>query len=284
MFTEEVRSVLTEDTLNAIESAFNEKVKLNVEAALIEQDEVYAQKLKVLLETLDKDRSTKLKRIVDAIDKQNAAKLVKITRLYERANKQDAKNFKSQLVESISNYLEEYLDKTIDKEDIQVAVRNKTAYSVLENLRKVLAVDSVLMKESVQEAVIDGKNQITKLEKENQELKKQYKALYEHNQKTEVTALLENMTAKLPDTKKSFMKKALGDKSVKFIKENFDYTLRLFEKQEKSKLETLKEDALNKRVVKPDFVQTQKVVEEKVNNNNLTDEYLNILSKGKGIK
>ena len=61
------------------------------------------------------------------------------------------------------------------------------------------------------------------------------------------------------------IKKALGDKSVKFIKENFDYTLRLFEKQEKKQLEVLREDALKDRKEKPDFVKTQKVITEKVN-------------------
>jgi hypothetical protein len=143
------------------------------------------------------------------------------------------------------------------------------------------------MKESVQEAIIDGKDQITKLEKENAELKQQFKALYEQNQKAEVATLLESKTSKFPETKKTFIKKALADKSAKFIEENFEYTVRLFDKQEKSKLQTLKEDALNKRVVKPDFVpqpKTQKVVEESINNNSLNKDYLDVLSRVKGQK
>lgn len=93
--------------------------------------------------------------------------------------------------------------------------------------------------------------------------------------------LLENKTAKLPESKKNFIRKALQDKSLKFIEENFDYTLRLFEKQETQKLAVLKEDALNKRTVKPDVVKIEKVIEEKVNNNNDThsDMYVDVLSK-----
>lgn len=287
LFTEDVQKVLTDETLTAIEEAFADKVKLSTEAALLEQDEIYANKLQTLLDTLDKDRAKKLKRVVEAVDKSNAAKLVKIVKMYERDSKVDAKKFKKTLIESVSAYLDEFLKESVDANDLAQAVKNKTAFNVLENMRKVLAVDSVMMKESVQEAVIDGKNQIEELKKENAELKKQFKALYEQNQRTEVISLLESKTAKFSETKKGFIKKALADKSVKFIEENFDYTVRLFDKQEKSKLQTLKEEAMSNRTLKPDVLptpKTEKVIEEKVNNNDLKNDYLAALSRGKGQK
>lgn len=103
----------------------------------------------------------------------------------------------------------------------------------------------------------------------------------EENEKVKVKSLLESKTAKLPETKKNFVRKALQDKSLKFIEENFDYTVRLFDKQEKAKLETLKEEALNKREIKPDVVPFQKIIEEKVNTNvdSYGDQYLDVLSK-----
>jgi hypothetical protein len=287
LFTEDVQKVLTEDTLTAIEEAFNDKVNVTVEAALLEQDEIYADKLQTLITTLDKDRTKKLKRVVEAVDKHNASKLVKIVKLYEKANVSDAKKFKKYLIESVSAYLDEFLKESVDQKDLQQAVKNKTAFNVLKNLQKVLAVDSAMINESVQEAVIDGADQISELKKENAELKKQFKALYEQNQKTEVRSLLESKTSKLPISKKNFIMKALEDKSVKFIEENFDYTVRLYDKHEKSKLQTLKEDAISKRAINPDFVQPQKiekVVEEKVNTNSLKNDYLNALSRGKGQK
>lgn len=287
LFTEDVQNVLTDETLNAIEGAFNDKVKLTVESALLEQDEIYASKLETLLGTLDKDRAKKLKIVVEAVDKSNASKLVKIVKMYERDSKIDAKNFKKSLIESVSAYLDEFLKESVNHEDISQAVKNKSAFIVLKNLQKVLAVDSAMIKESMQEAIIDGADTIAKLERENLELKTQFKALYEQNQRTEVVSLLESKTSKFPETKKNFIRKALSDKSSKFIEENFDYTVRLFDKQEKSKLLTLKEDALNKREFKPDFIPTpkiEKVIEEKVNNNSLNKEYLTALSRGKGEK
>lgn len=278
LFTEDVQKVLTDESLTAIQEAFDSKVELNVETALQEQDGLYAEKLKVLINSIDVDHTKKMKRVVECVDKQNASKLVNIVKLYERESKTEAKKFKTQLVESVSAYLDEFLSESVNKEDISQAVKNKTAYNVLENLRKVLAVDSIMMKESVKDAVLDGKAQIDKLIKENNELKTNFKALYEANQKTEIGRLLENKTSKLPEAKKNFIRKALSDKSAKFIEENFDYTLRLFEKQEKAKLVTLKEEAINQRTTKPDVVPTQKVVEEKVNNNEHTDMYVNELS------
>ena len=285
LFTEEVQKILSEDSLNAIEQAFNDKVQVSVDAELLEQDDVYSEKLQILINRLDLDRARKMKKLVEAVDKSNASKLVKIVKLYERQHNVDARKFKKLLVESISAYLDDYIGEALKSEDFSQAVKNRTAYTVLENLRKTLAVDSMLMKESVQEAVIDGKSKITELQKENAELKKQFKALYEQNQKSEVSVMLESKVSKFPETKKNFVKNALKDKSLKFIEENFDYAVRLFDKQEKSKLQTLKEDAMNKRQVKPDFVapeKSEKVVTESVNN--LTSEYLKVLSRSKGEK
>jgi hypothetical protein len=282
LLSEDVQKILSEESLTAIQDAFDTKVKLTVEAALIEQDDLYATKLQTLVTSIDKDHTKKMKRLVEAVDKNNASKLVKVVKLYQKDSLNESTKFKNQLVNSISAYLDEYLNEAVDKKDFEQAVKNKTAFNVLENLRGVLAVDSVMMKESVKDAVLDGKSQITKLQNENSELKTQFKALYEANQQTEVKMILEEKTSNLSETKKNFIRKALQDKSLKFIQENFDYTLRLFEKQEKSKLATLKEDALNKRTVRPDVVPTQKIIEERVNNTNEDkhgDMYIDVLSK-----
>ena len=284
LFTEDVQKILTEESLIAIQEAFDAKVNLNVETALIEQDEIYASKLQNLVTALDKDRSKKLKRVVEAVDKNNGAKLLNVVKKYERLGNKDAKNFKRQVVESVSVFLDEFLAESIEEKDIKHAVKNTTAYNVLENLRKALAVDTVMMKESVRNGILDGKSKLDKLEKENQDLKKGFKALYEENQKTEVAMILENKTSKLPEAKKQFLRKALGDKSLKFIEENFDYTSRLFDKQEKVKLASLKEEAILQRPVKPDVAPYQKIVTEKVNTSEHADMYVQELSRSWSAK
>lgn len=280
LFSEDVQKILTEESLTAIQEAFNSKVEIAVDAALLEQDDLYANKLKSLIVTLDKDRTRKMKRVVEAVDKNNASKLVKVVKLYERDSKRDAKKFKKMVVESVSQFLDTYLNEAIDSKDLAQAVKNKTAFNVLENLRSVLGVDTAMMNESIKGAVLDGKAQLDTLKTENAELKKKLNSLTESYQKIEVKSLLEEKTSKLPESKKNFVRKALQDKSAKFINENFDYTVRLFDKQEKEKLVTLKEEAINQRVVKPDVVPTQKVVKESLNNDNdTTDMYVEVLSK-----
>lgn len=252
LITDEAKQVLTEESLQAIEEAFTKKLDLTVESALAQQDDLYAKKLEQLIAAIDKDHTTKLKRVVEAIDKDNSNKLVKVVKRYETELTNEAKNFKETLVESISNYLEEFLDEVVPAEAITEATKNRTAREVLSNLRKVLAVDSALMSESVQDAVIDGKKQIDELSKKVEELSRENALIKESYSKTKSALILESKTSGLSDKKKEYIKRVLGDKTPKFIEENFDYTLRLFDKKEQERIDIIKEQAFNERKVKAD--------------------------------
>ena len=252
LLTDEAKEVLTEGSLQAIEQALTEKINLTVESALTEQDDLYASKLQQLITAIDKDHTAKLKRVVESIDRNNYSKLAKVVKMYEKALSKEAKGFKDTLVESISTYLEEFLNEAVPVQAISEATKNKTAMTVLGNLRKVLAIDSALMKESVQGAVIDGKNQIDDLTKKMNELAKENALLRESYSKTKSALILESKTASLSDKKKEYIRRVLGDKSPKFIEENFDYTLRLFDKKEQERISIIKEQAFNKREVRAD--------------------------------
>jgi hypothetical protein len=249
---EQVKNLLTEESLSSIKEAFDSKTNLLVEAALIEQDELYASKLKSLMSAIDKDHTSKLKRVVEAVDRSNANKLLKVVKKYEAEIDHNASKFKNTLVESISDYLEEFIDEAIPSKAIEEATKNRTATEVLSNLRKVLAVDSALMSESIKEAVIDGKTQNDALAKEVKNLTQENKLLKEAYNKTKADLLLESKTTGLTEKKKEYIKRALGDKTPKFIEENFDYTLRLFEKKEQESISIIKEQAFTNRKVKAD--------------------------------
>lgn len=252
LLTEDATQTLSEESIQVIEQAFKEKLDLTVEAALATQDDLYAAKLQKLIKALDKDHTNKLHRVVEAIDKNNFGKLKSVVRRYERVLNNEATKFKSTLVESISNYLEEFIDEAVPKRAIMEATKNKTATKVLENLRKVLAVDTALMAESVQSAVVDGKQQIDTLSEKVSKLEKENSLLKEHYTKTKSALVLEEKVAGLPDKQKEYVKRVLGDKTPKFIEENFDYTLRLFKKQENEQLNVIREQAFQTRKVKAD--------------------------------
>jgi hypothetical protein len=219
---------------------------------------------------------------MEALEKDKTAKLVKVIKKYEREQQGDLLTFKKQITESVSEFLDDYLDKTLPKEDFAQAVKNKSAYNVLENMRKVFAIDLAVMKESVSGPIMEGKQEIDKLRNENAQLKNNLKLLTEDQEKTKVKLFLEGKTSKYPEAKKNFVQKALNDKSLKFIQENFDYTVRLFEKQDKKQTELIKEEALKNRKHKPDFVKEQKIVTEKVSNKEEeNDPYLEVLKNMK---
>jgi hypothetical protein len=259
---EQAEEVLTEDSVKEIETAIEEKIQLSVEAALTNQDELYAEKLEELVSAIDKDHTDKLTRVVEAVDHNNANKLVQVVKKYEKELNGSANQFKNTLVESISDYLDEYLEESVPTEAIEEATKNRTAREVLGNLRKVLAVDSSLMSESVKEAVMDGKTQIDRLSQKVTELEKENSLLKEAYNKQTASLLLENKTAGLSGKKKEYLTKILADKSPKFIEENFDYTAKLFDKKENERLSVLKEEAYKQRKVKAD-APVQQISEDK---------------------
>ena len=274
---EATNGAVDETVLSEIESAFEkrltEKTQLHVDKALLEQDELYTSKLEQLLEAIDTDHSEKLNKVVEAIEVDRAAKLKAVVSKYESVLTEDAKVFKEELVESIPSHLDAYLQETIPAADIQEAVKNKKAIKVLEGIRNHLAVDGALQKESIKDAVIDGHNQIneatTKLESALQE-----KSVIEEELNTiKSNLLIEQKTANLDERSAKYIKKMFEGKPSEFITENFDYTLKLFNKKEDSRLEGLKVEAL-KETVKVD-----RVIKEKVETPNLPSPYLTELSK-----
>lgn len=262
---------------NAIEQKVNEKVQIHVEKALVEQDELYSNKLSQLLEAIDNDHTKKLEKVVEAIDADRTGKLKAVIAKYETTLNEDAQAFKAQLVESISDYLEVYLDEAIPAADIQEAVRNKKAVAVLENLRTHLAVDAALEKDSIKEAILDGKSQINeaseKLESvvaENAQLKNKLNAL-------EASLIIEQNSVNLDEKQKNYVKKVFANKTPAFIKENFDYTLKLFDKKSADRLESLKEEALTEASNVDRVILEQN--EEVINEGAQLSPYLSELSK-----
>ena len=262
LLPKEAAEVLTEESVGAIEGAIKDKIELQVEAALTQQDDLYAEKLHELVTAIDRDHTSKLNRVVDAVDHNNAVKLLKIIKKYEGEITTEASGFKETLVESISDYLEEYVDEAIPAKAILEATQNRTAKEVLGNLRKVLAVDSTLMSESVKEAVVDGKSQIDTLTADINHLEKENKLLKEAYTTTKADLILESKTAHLTGKKKEYMIRILSDKSPKFIQENYEYTERLFDKKERERISVIKEEAFTHRKVKTDAPRP-KILEKK---------------------
>ena len=161
---ENMKDLLSEEALNEIETAFNsavdERASLHTEAALVKQDEDHADKVGHLLEVIDSDHTAKLERIVQAVNQNHTQKLKQIISKFRGTLNEEAGDFKSSIVGSISNYLDLYLDKTFPADMLAEAVSNKRAQSILGEVRNMLSIDMALANDSIRDAVVDGKNQI----------------------------------------------------------------------------------------------------------------------------
>ena len=270
---EQFKDLISEDSLDQIETVFNEaveaKAQLATEAALVKQDEDHATKVQQLLEAIDDDHTKKLNKIVGAITENHTQKLVTVVEKYENALANEATTYKESLIGNISNYLDLYLEKTYPQDMLEEAVKNKKFESLVLEMRKVLGVDMALATDSIKEAIMDGKTQIDEKSTKLQDAEKLNESLTQEVNELKKSLTLENLTKTLPEEKQKYIQKVLGDKDVEFIKENFEYTLNLFDKQLDEQLETITEEAKqDTEAVDAVIEEAAEVVEEKQNDDN----------------
>jgi len=278
---EAAKDVLTEETLQAIEQAFTEQLdakaeersKIAVDAALNEQDEKYAAKLEALLEAIDKDHCRKLKRVVESLDTDRTNKLKQVIKKYQTELTTEASKLRDTVVESVSDYLDSYIDEAIPASSIQEAVNNKKALGILESFRKTLGVDLALANETIREGVVDGKKRLDNASNRVTDLTEQRDALASELVELKKSVLLAEKTKSFDEKKTAFINKTFSGKDLEFVQENFDYAAKMFDKKHTEALDVLKESALSNSKVKDNV--EQKLTEEKVEPN----PYLSELSR-----
>jgi len=272
---EKAQDILTEDTLQQIEEAFNKKVQLHVEAALVKQDDEYAAKLEHLLEAIDLDHSKKLDKVVEAIDKNHAEKMIAVVEKYSKALTTEAAEFKNDIVNKVSKYLDIYLEKLVPQKSINEAVKNKRANKMLSEMRKVLAVDAALQKQAIKDAIVDGKSRIDESTAQVDEMSATLNKLAKENAVLKAQLTLESKCSDLSEDKAAFCKKVLTGKSAKFINENFDYTLKMFDKNHEEHLEVLHEQAKRQNSVSKDVDRPTQVLKESKQQSEKENPYFN---------
>lgn len=280
-------NVLSEETASAIATAFEqnveakaaERVNLEVEKALKEQDEDHASKLKSLLDALDEDHTSKLKQVVEAVTLNHTNKLQKIASFYDKAINEKAQTFSNKIVEEMSNYLDLYLDKIIPQEQLAEAVANSTAKQQLEQIKRILSFDGSSLNEGVQKIVIAGKQKIDEMNSQLSSVLKENSVLKEQVNTIKSALLLEEKTKGMPNTKKEFIVKILEDKSVKYINENFSYVVNMFEREDRQISNNLVKEAAQTAVTKDARVvyPTKTKVEPQQQSNPLINEYVSSL-------
>ena len=246
------QDVLNEDSLKQIETVFTEAVDKKAEeraqiatgAALATQDDEHSKKLEQLLESIDKDHTKKLTKVVEAVDADRARKLKNVVRKYQVALNEEAGGLKDTVVESVSDYLDSYIEESIPAASIEEATKNKRAFELLKDMRKMLSVDMVLANDSIREAVQDGKKTIEESKKNVAELSEVNTSLNAENDSLKKDLYIEKRIGQFDEKKSNFIRKTFADKDFAFIEENFDYTVDMFDKKAQESLDVLKEEAI----------------------------------------
>lgn len=290
ILNEQFKDLISEETLNTIEEAFQnavgEKTKevIQLESENIKQklDESYTAKLEMVIEKIDQDHSAKLKKLVEAIDTDHAVKLQKLVKGIDKQHTQmlkqvvekyqveledKAKNFQDSIVEEISNYLDLYLDRNLPKEQISEAASNIKAAKQLDQIRQIVGISEEFVDGEVKEALIDGKKTIDSLRAELNEALKENAQLNQRTSKAEASIVLEKMTADMPSAKKQFVTRLLGNKPPQYIQENLSYVVAMFEKEAQEEVDEIKE-SVKQQFTKAPRVDRQIIEEKQEFNNN----------------
>jgi len=253
LLKEATKDVLTEESLEQIETVFTEAVdtkaeeraKIATEAALAAQDDEHSKKLEQLIESIDKDHTKKLEKVVEAVDADRTRKLKNVVRKFQTSLNEEATGLKDTVVESVSDYLDSYIAEAVPTATIEEATKNKRAMDVLSDIRKMLSVDMVLANESIREAVQDGKQTIDESKKTIEELSNMNEYQKEELESLKKDLFLEKKLASFDEKKANFTRKTFADKDLSFIEENFDYTVNMFDKKAQESLDVLKEEAIH---------------------------------------
>lgn len=274
---EATAGLLTEDTYlalgTAIEQLVESRVSVAVNAKLAEQDAQYTAKVKTLLEAIDKDHCTKLLVLKKGMDEKYTKQLKAVVSKYESMINEQAKVFVESTNENISNFLDVYLKKEGLVEQIEEAVNNKKAINILKELRKTLSVDAASQNDVIREGVMAGKAELDKALADVKVLTEKVNTLTKEKARTDRTLLIESKVRDLPITKQNYLRNAFENKDTAYIKENFDYVSKLYDKNEDSVIETLREST---ETVTEEL--DQSLVVESKEDTTLMDEYLSLLN------
>lgn len=270
-------SLFSGDTMNQIASIVEEKVNttvqerldLAVESALKEKDEEVTKKTQHLIESfrssIDQDHTAKIKFIVESLNTDHMNKLLTLKDKYDTLLEKTAVEHKDHLVEAVDKFIDAYIDKNLPRAQIMEAAKNVHVQDLLNQVRQVAGVDKSYIKENVAKGILDGKQQMDTLRKENLRLTRE-------NAFRAARDLLIEKTKNLPADTAKFVRSRLADKSPQYIKENFNFVLDLFEKSEKKTIDSVK-NVRSTPIVEAAPVRTP-ITEKAQNGNNYQSMYL----------
>lgn len=265
ILTEDSKKMLIEAFDDAVNARVSERVEIEVKDALQKLDEDHSVKLEQLLEAIDSDHTQKLVAVLEKIDTDHSEKLVYLVKRHAKIMKEDAAQFKEKLIAQLSGYLDLYIEKAIPRDELKEAVSNKRAQRMVEQMKQIISLDDSFVNETIKEAVEDGRKTIENLKSELNEAVKQNIQITQMLKGKSAELMLEKSTAGLARDKKQYVMRMLKDKDPEYIKENFDYVVKMFDKEDDGQRELVAEQATKAAKIikeKVDTPRSEKIIKE----------------------
>jgi hypothetical protein len=236
ILTDEVKQQIAESFTEAVDAKVEEKGRLIAENELNKMDADHTAMMEKILEAQDADHVNKFKTAVATLDKQQSAKLQVVIEKYEKELKEGAESLREELIGKVSNYLDLYLEESIPKNQLQEAVENSRARRMINEVKKIVAVDPEFIDENFKEALKDGHDKIENL---RDSLNTQIKENVDLNQslinaKSEL--IIEQKTKDLTEQKRTFVTKLLEGKKPEEIEENFKFVVEMYDREESDRV------------------------------------------------
>lgn len=285
---EATKDTLSEENLQKLEEAINNRAaeiakkeyELKLESALAKQDAEYADKLEKFIEDIDNDHCEKLESIVEGLSQKHYDMLQTVIKKYKSDYVTECKTFKEQMVNKVDKFFDIVVEQEIPKKELQEAVENVRSKVLLEKIAEMIGIEKIKQKPLVKEGLMDAKKQIDTLTERVEKLEREKNKLITEQTDVRRRELLEEKTRGLPRVKKEYINKVLGKKPIEFIKENFDYTLKLFDAEETANVELIKEQATKKtKTISEKIDRKEPVIQEKKQTPRHADMYMEELRR-----
>ena len=254
-------ATLVETEINAreqslAESANKYKTELEDTKKLMEAKDIeHAEKMKTIVEKVDKSFTKKLQEAIDTMKDKNDMELAK----------------------KVSDYLDATLEESIPEKVVVDYHKLRKLEKLFENMRTQLLVTDEFVQSEVREAVMEAKGMLEDKDKKINDLLVEKVTMKKMLGKNEAESLLESKVKNMPMKKVAYLNTFFKNADKAKIESKFNEACVAFDRQEKSERQKLVNESKNNgiKVVPPvqKVEDKQKVITESLDD---IDQYVNV--------
>lgn len=249
IFTEETKKEICkifEDKIKSIKEDEYKRAYEIVESKIKALDEEHADALKKFVATMDESYCSKLKFFAEAIDKDHTEKLKKAVEITKKTTTDE------KLVESISNFMDEYIVKALPETTVVNEEKLKRLEKFHKSVTEAAIITSDKFHDEIKEAVCEAQEIIESKSKENDKLIFENIELKKKLETLEATNLLESKTKDLSPKEKAYLESYFSGLDKVTIEEKFNEARKAYKTDETQRRQKIVESAESKtKIINP---------------------------------